>query len=201
MNPRRNLRPDGGENEDGPDWETNRERITYLEARNVIEAQKSDIDDIDDKALQTVRITALLLGVGATGVRITGITGLNTSAAVLSVSSFFVSLAFGVAVYNESNEVIGPTADYLGKMRRNDMYSRWEDDLLYQYEGWIDNNQQVVEFNGYLLNVCQIFFILGVAFGTASLLGLSFEVIGLTAILFIVVSVVILLLIQRLVER
>jgi exosome complex RNA-binding protein Rrp42 (RNase PH superfamily) len=50
-----------------PKWRNNRERITYEEGRHVLEAQKSDIDDIDDKALRTVRITALLLGVGATG--------------------------------------------------------------------------------------------------------------------------------------
>lgn len=76
-------------------------------------------------------------------------------------------------VYNESNEVIGPTAEYLGTMRRDDMPADWRDDLLVQLEGWIDSIQQIVEFNGYLLIACQVFFVLGVGFGVATLISLS----------------------------
>lgn len=156
------------------EWRNNRERITYEEGRHVLEAQKTDIDDIDDKALRTVRVTALLLGAGATGVRVIGAANVNHHVAVLSISSFLLSLMFGVIVYNESSEVIGPKSSYLGRLRRNDMNAPWEQDLLIQFEGWIDSNQTIVEFNGYLLVACQLFFILGVAFGTSALLNLGF---------------------------
>lgn len=155
------------------EWRNNREQITYQEGRHVLEAQKSDIDDIDDKALRTVRVTALLLGVGATGVRVIGASNINESVAVLGISSFLLSLIFGVLVYNESNEVIGPKSSYLSRLRRNDMSAPWEEDLLVQFEGWIDDNQTIVEFNGHLLVACQLFFVLGVAFGIAALLNLE----------------------------
>lgn len=159
--------------DDEPKWSTHRERITYEEGRHVLEAQKSDIDDIDDKALRTVRITAVLLGVGATGVRVIGTERINESVAVLSLASFILSLIFGVFVYNESNEVIGPKASYLGKLRENDMSAPWETDLLVQFEGWIRDNQTIVEFNGYLPIACQSFFVLGVSLGASALLSLT----------------------------
>jgi hypothetical protein len=165
-----------------PEWRNNRERITYEEGRHVLEAQKSDIDDIDDEALRTVRITAVLLGVGATGVRVIGTSSVNKIVAAMSLFSFLLSLIFGVIVYNESNEVIGPKASYLGRLRRNEMSAPWEDDLLVQFEGWISNNQTIVEFNGYLLIACQFFFVLGVSLGAASLLALGSMEIGLLAV-------------------
>lgn len=172
-----------------PQWRNNRERITYEEGRHVLEAQKSDIDDIDDKALRTVRITALLLGVGATGARVIGTSNINKNVAAVSLFSFLLSLIFGVVVYNESNEVIGPQASYLGRLRRDDMSAPWEEDLLVQFEGWISDNQTIVEFNGYLLIACQLFFVLGVALGAASLLALGLTEIGvlIAGLLFVIV--------------
>lgn len=143
---------------------------TYEEGRHVLSAQRSDIDD---KALRTVRITAVILGVGATGVRVIGIDNLNESVAVASLVSFFLSLVFGVIVYNESNEVVGPTAEYLGIMRRNEMHADCQDDLLVQFQQWIDDSQEIVEFNGHLLVACQLFFAFGVGLGVASLLALG----------------------------
>jgi hypothetical protein len=175
---------------DGPAWRSNRERITYEEGRHVLEAQRADIDDIDDKALRTVRITALLLGVGVTGVRVTGTGHINKVVASASLFSFLVSLLFGIFVYNESDEVIGPTANYLGRLRRNDTSAQWEADLLVQFENWIDENRKIVDFNGRLLVTCQFFFILGISFGTAALLALEMvEVLLLSTVLFLMVVV------------
>lgn len=190
-----------GEEKTETDWRSHREQITYEEGRHVLEAQKSDIDDIDDKALRTVRITAVLLGVGATGTRVIGTANINRFAAVLSLSSFLLSLLFGVFVYNESNEVIGPKASYLGRLRRNDMSAPWEDDLLVQFEGWISDNQVIVEFNGYLLVACQLFFILGVSLGTASLLDLNFAQIAVLAVLLVVIVLISLILIRTWMRR
>lgn len=187
--------------DDSSDWDSNRERITYEEGRNVLEAQKTDIDDIDDKALRTVRITAVLLGVGATGARVIGISNINTSAAAISLLSFLLSLLFGVMVYNESDEVIGPTSSYLGKMRENDLRARWEDDLLVQFEGWIEDNQETVEFNGYLLISCEIFFVFGVGFGAASLLSLSAAEMTVIGALLLSIVIVVLAIIRGLVRR
>lgn len=184
-----------------PEWRNNRERITYEEGRHVLEAQKSDIDDIDDKALRTVRITALLLGVGATGVRVIGTSNINGDIAAVSLSSFLLSLIFGVIVYNESNEVIGPKASYLGRLRRNDMSAPWEEDLLVQFEGWIGDNQTIVEFNGYLLIACQLFFVLGVSLGAASLLALELTELLILAVGLLLVIILALAVIRAQVQR
>ncbi|ERH13449.1 MAG: hypothetical protein J07HB67_02489 [halophilic archaeon J07HB67] len=177
--------------DESPKWRNNRERITYEEARRVLEAQKSDISDMDDKALRTVRATALLLGAGAAAARVTGTERLNTSVTILSVVSFLLSVAFGVVVYNESKEVIGPTSRYIGRLRRDDMSAAWEQDLLAQLDGWIDSNQEVVEYNRYLLQTCLVFFVLGIGFGTAALL--SLDLFNSLMMLVIVLSVLVVL--------
>ena len=100
---------------DGTEWSSLRERTIYEESKDVMEAQKRDIDDLDDKALRTVRITAILLAVGATGIEVIGIDVINEDVALFSLASFLISLVFGVLTYNESDEVIGPTADYIKK--------------------------------------------------------------------------------------
>ena len=87
--------------------------------------------------------------------------------------SFILSLIFGVIVYDESNEVIGPNSSYLRDLRRDSIPADWEQDFLYQIEGWVDSNQTIVERNAYFLKICQIFLISGVAFGATALLSLS----------------------------
>lgn len=185
----------------GPGWVSNRERIAYEEGRTVLAAQRTDLGDIDDKALRTVRITALFLGVGATGARVIGTSNLNGPLAAVSLSSFLVSLLFGVTVYNESDEVVGPTAEYLGRMRRNDAAARWELDLLVQFEGWIDGNRTVVAFNGYLLAACQTFFVVGVGFGVASLLSPTVGAVVAGGAVLAVVVLTVLLVVRWLVSR
>lgn len=154
-------------------WQSLRKKTVYEECKQVMNAQKRDIDDLDDKALRTVRITAILLTVGASGVEVIGLDSINRTTATISVASFFLSLIFGVMVYNESDELVGPKASYLKKLRTNDTTEQWDDDYLYQLEHWVDSNQEIVEFNGYLLMSCQIFFILGVGTGVSALVGLS----------------------------
>ena len=139
----------------------------------MMKAQKSDIDDLDDKALRTVRISAVLVAVGGTGMEVIGLDRINTDLAVVSIGSFMLTLVFGVMVYNESDELVGPKSEYLRKMRENSMAAEWDADFLYQMEHWIGQNQSIVEFNGYLLIICQIFFIFAVATGVSSLLGLT----------------------------
>jgi hypothetical protein len=174
-------------------WDSNREEITYEQGQEVLRAQKEDIDDIDDKALRTVRVTALLLGVGATGVRVISISDINNYLAVASLSTFLLSLFFGVVVYDESNEVIGPTSNYLGRMSRYEVDEPWEKDLFHQLEGWIEDNQEIVEKNAYLLRACEIFFVTGLALGAAALLNLETGELLVILILLIVATVVTLL--------
>jgi hypothetical protein len=45
------------------DWDNQRLETTYMEARSVLEAQQQTVSDIDDKAMRTVRITIVLIGI------------------------------------------------------------------------------------------------------------------------------------------
>lgn len=60
-----------GDSEPEP-WPTARESLTYQEARNVLDAQRETLADIDDKALRTVRLTAVLLGLFVAAGRLAG---------------------------------------------------------------------------------------------------------------------------------
>lgn len=175
---------------DEKSWGTFREKVIYEESKQVMEAQKSDITDMDDKALRTVRITAVLLAAGATGIEIIGMDNINESLALASVGAFLLSMIFGVIVYNESDELVGPKAWYIEKMRENSFKQDWDDDFLYQLEGWIKDNQDIVEFNGYILMFCQIFFLTGVVLGVASLLSLEVTqaIIGIVGIIGIMIA-------------
>ena len=150
-----------------------RNETTYEESKRVMQGQKSDIDDMDDKALRTVRLTAAILAVGATGVEIISVENINSLLAGFSLLFLVSSAVFGLIVYNESNILVGPKASFLKKMRTDETDNDWETDLLKQMGNWISTNQEKVELNGALLNICQSFFILGVVTGIPAILGIT----------------------------
>lgn len=157
------------------EWTSQREQTTYEESKRVMEGQKADIDDMDDKALRTVRLNAAILAIGATGVEISGIGEVNAFLAGFSIAFLISSAISGVVVYNESNILVGPKASFLRKMRTEEFDDRWEGELLAEMENWITNNQIRVELNGALLSICQLFLVLGVVTGVPGILGASFE--------------------------
>jgi urea transporter len=140
-----------------------------------MQGQKADVDDMDDKALRTVRLNAAILAIGATGLEISGIGEVNFLLAGFSIVFLVSSAIFGVIVYNESNILVGPKSSFLGKMRTQKSDDRWEKELLEEMEKWITNNQIRVELNGALLTICQSFLVLGVLTGVPAILGASFE--------------------------
>jgi hypothetical protein len=160
----------GDDGADGPHWSTKNRQVTYEQGNRVLEAQKDDINDIDDKALRTVRITALIIGVAATGLQAVKDLTVNDTTAAIGLGSLFISLTFGVLTYSESAEIVGPTADYLDRMRDGRKATDWEVDLLIQLPGWISRNQEKVERNALLFTCCQFTLLAGVGFGAAALI-------------------------------
>jgi hypothetical protein len=157
------------------DWTSQRKQTIYEESKRVMQGQKADVDDMDDKALRTVRLNAAILAIGATGLEISGIGEVNFLLAGFSIVFLVSSAIFGVIVYNESNILVGPKSSFLGKMRTQKSDDRWEKELLEEMEKWITNNQIRVELNGALLTICQSFLVLGVLTGVPAILGASFE--------------------------
>ena len=159
----------GDDGSDGPNWSTKNRQVTYEQGNRVLEAQKDDINDIDDKALRTVRITALIIGVAVTGLQAAKTLTVNDTTAAIGLGSLFLSLTFGVLTYSESAEIVGPTADYLNRMRDGRRGTDWEMDLLIQLPGWISRNQEKVERNARLFTFCQLTLLIGVGFGAAAI--------------------------------
>lgn len=157
------------------DWTSQRKQTIYEESKRVMQGQKADIDDMDDKALRTVRLNAAILAIGATGLEISGIGEVNFLLAGFSIVFFVSSAISGVIVYNESNILVGPKSSFLGKMRTRKSDDGWEKELLEEMEKWITNNQTRVELNGALLTICQSFLVLGVLTGVPAILGASLE--------------------------
>lgn len=175
------------------DWTSQRKQTIYEESKRVMQGQKADIDDMDDKALRTVRLNAAILAIGATGLEISGIGEVNFLLAGFSIVFLVSSAIFGVIVYNESNILVGPKSSFLGKMRTQKSDDGWEKELLEEMEKWITSNQTRVELNGALLTIYQSSLVLGVLTGVPAILGASFEsfqrqdvqiIIGATLILY-----------------
>jgi hypothetical protein len=182
------------ESTDDDVWESDRHKIIHKEGVRVLQAQKTDIDDLDDKALRTVRIIAVLLAVGASVIEI-GQVDPNETTILFSIGLFLLSSIFGIIVYSESYEVVGPKASYLEDLETNSLSKPWREDYIHQFPGWVSENQTTVEINTYFLNICQFFFMLALATGILSLTGLEtgpifLLILGLAATILIIIKLV-----------
>lgn len=144
------------------DWPEERHGVAYAEARAVIEAQNATMTDIDDKAMRTVRLNAILLGLLVTGLQFspgmfqeTTLTG----AFVLLIASTIC----GVVTYNESDLYVGPGGEYVTSMAVNgDSGPIWAVDLLRALSAMIKENRRDLQRNAMWLTVTQGVLVLGV---------------------------------------
>lgn len=144
------------------DWPNERREIAYTEARAVIEAQNAAMADIDDKAMRTVRLNAILLGLFVTGIQFAPdafqSTALRAAFALLIVSTFS-----GVITYNESNLYVGPQGEYIEELAAETFpESPWEADLLETMAGMIAQNFDDIRRNSHWLTATQVALVLGI---------------------------------------
>lgn len=145
------------------DWTDDRLETTHREARVVLEAQNNAISDIDDKAMRTVRITIVLVGIVVAAARIGGTGIFNRYLFAAGNGILLVSLITGVLTYSESNLYIGPNKDYIVQLVNDDFQeTRWDRDILETYADWIEENFEDVRWNGFLLFVTQILMLAGI---------------------------------------
>lgn len=144
------------------DWPDKRREIAYTEARAVIEAQNATMADIDDKAMKTVRLNAILLGLLVTGLQFAPdafhATALRTAFALLIIST-----VCGIITYNESNLFVGPQGEYIEELAADAFPDPpWEADLLETMAGMVAENFDDVRHNSHWLTATQVGLILGV---------------------------------------
>lgn len=146
----------------GDEWPDKRREIAYTEARAVLEAQNATMTDIDDKAMRTVRLNAVLLGLLVTGLQFApdafdpGILG-------WSLLFLIASTICGIVTYNESNLYVGPQGDYIEDLAMNTFPEPpWEADFLEAMAGMLAENYNDIRRNSRLLTVTQGLLVLGV---------------------------------------
>lgn len=140
---------------DGREWH-HRLGVAYRESRNVIDAQRETMADIDSKAVSTVRITVLVTGIVVAAARIGGPSLFHPLLLSLGVGLLLVATVVGVFTYTESNLFLGPNQAYLQALAEGDVETPWEEDLVVRLAHWIDDNHRDIEWNGRLLFVTQV---------------------------------------------
>jgi hypothetical protein len=150
------------------DWPEKRHEVADTEARAVIEAQNVAMADIDDKAMRTVRLNAVLLGLLGTGTRFAPsiFEGWLLAAAFLSLVG---STVCGVVTYNESNIYVGPRGEYVETLATEQFQEPpWAVHLLETMAGMMATNVDVLRRNARWLTATQATLVVGVVAAVAA---------------------------------
>lgn len=150
-------------------------RLSHQEARTVLDHQIQIQNDIDDKALRTVRITALIAGLLiSAGSLSEDPTQFLRASTLLGAGLLFGSLVAGVVTYTAASPTLGPGSRYF-KDRLPDRTDEYDtlSMLLSYYSGWIESNDDLNRINGAYLAIAQTLLICGlVSLGVGILLSL-----------------------------
>lgn len=151
------------------DWTSNRCKVSYEEARHVLQAQNETMTDIDDKAMRTVRLAAVLLGILLTAVQVDA-GAFDRSMLGLAVVALVGSGIFGIVTYDESGLLIGPNGDYLETLAFGEWTeATWDEEFLSTYAGMISENHTTLQNNAHLLTASQTPLIVGIVASVVSL--------------------------------
>lgn len=134
---------------DGREWTDKRVEVAYREARAILDAQRETLADIDEKALRTVRITVLFLGVLVSVVNLEP--GVLAPVPTAVGGGFLVlSIVFGTMTYEESDVYLGAGEDYISRMV-DEEFDDWERHLVTTYGGFVSSNADEIDVNSRLL--------------------------------------------------
>ena len=146
-------------------WTEYREEVTYQEARTVIDHQIATLSDIDDKALRTVRLTVVLVGVLATAIELDVVQNLNDTLLIVGGGMLFLSMLIGMMTYGESDLYLGPNKSYINTLAGNDFDDEtWDEDLPTTMGEWIEDNYNEISWNARLLTYTQAALLTGLLF-------------------------------------
>lgn len=143
-------------------WSDMRLEVAYGEPRSVIESQRDVISDIDDKAIRTVRLNALIVGIVVAAAQLAGASLFHFPILTGGTVSLFLSLGAGLITYSESDLYLGPNRTYIEQISANEFNGgSWETDLLLRMGDWIEATRRDIEWNGRLLFLTQTLLFLG----------------------------------------
>jgi hypothetical protein len=132
--------------------------ILYEESRVVLDHQISLLDDIDDKAARTVRITVLSVGAVLGAASLGGDAGVSFTTAYLSwgVAYLIASIALGMKTYNVSDPVLGPSSNDLRQLLTLEQERARQRQLIDNgFTRWIDEMDTLNRIDGWYLDLTQ----------------------------------------------
>lgn len=152
-----------GQDEDGL-------RAALERSQSVLEHQLEVLADLDSKAVWTVRLEVVLLGVLASVARTLPDVGTNV---VMRLGGVLLvcSIISGIVTYSTSRPDAGPGPRYLHSLASSKAQAaEWYIEILDGYEVAIGHNRTVIEHNmGHLFRT-QLLFVLGVVLVAVGLL-------------------------------
>jgi hypothetical protein len=154
---------DGDETSDSNNHDPESLIVSHEEARAVLGYQIELLSDIDDKALRSVRIVTVLLGLLISAVSIASTpTQFVNFFTILGTGLLFCSLIVGVLTYTVAAPNFGPGPDYFWtEIDQTNSERRTRRQLLHKYGDWISSNQQLLRVNSSYLFVTQLLLIGG----------------------------------------
>ncbi|WP_323173633.1 hypothetical protein [Natrialba sp. PRR66] len=137
-------------------------RFICSESRDVIDHQIDDLDDIDDKALRTVRITMVVFGLLVAAAQIEGSDPIFNRITVLGGGLLLLSIIAGAGTYSASDLHLGPGPNYLiDVVSKANTEKKERVEALGSYAYWMYENERIVRRNGTYLIITQLLLVLG----------------------------------------
>lgn len=135
------------------EWSNRRYQTAYEEGRAVVNAQNETLADIDDKAMRTTRLNAILIGLLIAAVEYAPNQFHHISLS-LAFGALVLSTIFGAVTYNESNLFVGPRGKYIERLANGETdVEPWDEDLAKLFSGLISENHSEIRRNSRLLDV------------------------------------------------
>lgn len=138
----------------------------HSEARDVLNHQIELLDEIDDRAVRTVRITVLLVAGALSAVSFGDLVSLSLDDLYVSSSVWYLisSIALGMKTYNVSIPVLGPSPNDLRRLTSDLGEGQTPHEKLVNkgYCNWITSMEDVNRRNARYLDLTQLALLLGV---------------------------------------
>lgn len=133
-------------------------RVTREESRAVLDHRLDSLNDLDDKAMWTMRTAVIVLGILASAAGIVGeatVTSLPPAASAalgLGIVGLFCTLIVGAGTYSVSKTTVGVGESHRREVRAEGYTEpEWLTVLLDEYDDWIREMEQSTEVNASLV--------------------------------------------------
>lgn len=114
------------------------------ESHRVLDKQIQQVENTDEKALRTVRIGVLLLGIVLSVTNFSSVERFANAVTITGSTAIAASIVTGVFTYSGSDPYYGPGPDVVEEfLARNPGGRTWKRAVLDGYAHWIEYNREI----------------------------------------------------------